>query len=415
MLLCILGRQPELCLAELESVVGPDRIKPIGAGAALVDVNGALNQKGLGGTIKIAKLLKEVDSTEINRVFLAVREAAIENLSIHSAHKQAFGISVYGMQVSARRISDLSFSIKKILKAKSVPVRAVISKSAALNSAQVLHNGLTGVYGNEFVVVSDRHRSYVAKTISVQDIDDYSKRDYGRPWRNTRVGMLPPKLAQIMINLTKAESGLTILDPFCGTGTVLIEAVLMGLKVEGSDVNKNMADQSIENLKWIEREYGITTERSITCADATIQKWKRFDRVVTETYLGPQLPRTPDRETMHRIVMECNSLISKFLINLRPQLDEHARCCMAVPAWPLKNEFIHLPVIKRLEYMGYSVVKFRHINAERLIYMRPGQAVARELLILVPKRQHAAQNANMPKQTNRYPRWNSYKHQETIL
>ncbi len=385
MFICILGRQPELGIAELESVVGSDHVKPIGHSMALIDVTDAPNQNNLGGTIKIAELIQAIDSTEINRVFLAVRESAIERLSVNSSHKQTFGISVYGLNASARRISDLSFSIKKLLKAKSVSVRAVISKSTALNSAQVLHNSLTSRFGNEFIVVSDKHRSYIARTISVQDIDSYSKRDYGKPRRDAYTGMLPPKLAQIMINLSKAERGLTVLDPFCGTGAVLIEAALMGLKVEGSDINRSMADQSEENLKWIEKEYGITAERSIICADATTQKWKRFDRVVTETYLGPQMPRTSDNEAMRRIVGECNTLISRFLVNLRTQLNDGARCCIAVPAWPIKHEIIRLPVIRRIEHMGYSVVKFKHTNRENLIYMRPDQAVARELLVLVPK------------------------------
>ena len=386
MLICILGRQPELGIAELESVVGSDRVKPIGSSAALVDAPTTLNQNHLGGTVKIAELIKSVDSTETNKVLSFVRDAAIERMSANGPQKQTFGISAYGMQVSARRISDLSFSIKKSLKARSVPVRAEISTSTALNSAQVLHKGLTEKYGNEFIIVSDRRTSYIARTISVQDIDSYSKRDYGRPRRDTRAGMLPPKLAQIMLNLSKSERGLTVLDPFCGTGTVLIEAALMGTDVEGSDINMSMAEYSEENLKWIEKEYGIKAKRSITCADATTQNWKHFDRVVTETHLGPQLPRDPSNDLMHKIVGDCNSLVMRFLVNLRPQLDIGARCCIAVPAWPLKNEIIRLPIIKRLESMGYSVVKFRHSRKESLIYMRPDQSVARELLVLVPKK-----------------------------
>jgi tRNA (guanine10-N2)-dimethyltransferase len=50
--------------------------------------------------------------------------------------------------------------------------------------------------------------------------------------------MLKPKLARVLINLTAAKRKL--LDPFCGTGSVLIEAGVLGLKPIGSDIERKM-------------------------------------------------------------------------------------------------------------------------------------------------------------------------------
>jgi tRNA (guanine10-N2)-dimethyltransferase len=50
--------------------------------------------------------------------------------------------------------------------------------------------------------------------------------------------MLKPKLARLLINLTCAQKQL--LDPFCGTGSVLIEASVLGLKPIGSDIERKM-------------------------------------------------------------------------------------------------------------------------------------------------------------------------------
>jgi tRNA (guanine10-N2)-dimethyltransferase len=50
--------------------------------------------------------------------------------------------------------------------------------------------------------------------------------------------MLKPKLARLLINLTGAQKQL--LDPFCGTGSVLIEASVLGLKPIGSDIERKM-------------------------------------------------------------------------------------------------------------------------------------------------------------------------------
>jgi tRNA (guanine10-N2)-dimethyltransferase len=60
---------------------------------------------------------------------------------------------------------------------------------------------------------------------------------------------LHPKLARAMVNLTGADEKDTILDPFCGSGGILIEAGLMGMKTIGYDINKKMVWKSIVNLK----------------------------------------------------------------------------------------------------------------------------------------------------------------------
>ena len=50
--------------------------------------------------------------------------------------------------------------------------------------------------------------------------------------------MLKPKLARLLVNLTGAKKEL--LDPFCGTGSILIEAGVLGLKPTGSDIERKM-------------------------------------------------------------------------------------------------------------------------------------------------------------------------------
>lgn len=59
--------------------------------------------------------------------------------------------------------------------------------------------------------------------------------------------ILKPRLARVLVNLSRAREGL--LDPFCGTGAVLIEAGLIGCEVMGSDLDPEMLEKSEENLK----------------------------------------------------------------------------------------------------------------------------------------------------------------------
>ncbi len=78
------------------------------------------------------------------------------------------------------------------------------------------------------------------------------KQDFESRKPHLRPGFSPvslhPKLARAMVNLTGIEKGL-IIDPFCGTGGLLIEAGLMGLEIRGYDIDYNMLAKSRDNLR----------------------------------------------------------------------------------------------------------------------------------------------------------------------
>jgi tRNA (guanine10-N2)-dimethyltransferase len=61
---------------------------------------------------------------------------------------------------------------------------------------------------------------------------------------------LHPKLARVMVNLSSIKKGETLLDPFCGTGGILIEAGLIGARVIGSDIEDKMVDGCKNNLDF---------------------------------------------------------------------------------------------------------------------------------------------------------------------
>jgi tRNA (guanine10-N2)-dimethyltransferase len=56
-------------------------------------------------------------------------------------------------------------------------------------------------------------------------------------------------MARTLVNLSCAEAGTTMLDPFCGTGGILIEAEMLGLHAVGSDFDPAMIGGSKENVK----------------------------------------------------------------------------------------------------------------------------------------------------------------------
>lgn len=60
---------------------------------------------------------------------------------------------------------------------------------------------------------------------------------------------LNPVIARLLVNLSEVPAGGSLLDPFCGTGGILIEAGLCGVEVFGLDAQERMVEGARENLE----------------------------------------------------------------------------------------------------------------------------------------------------------------------
>ncbi len=381
----IVGRLPALSIAELEAVFGSQNILPVGNSAVLISSDDILEKaSSLGGVIKIAKVLTEIPSKHWQELSKYLSRNVPLYLGFVPEGKLTFGISTYDINVTPARINATALGLKKIIKNAGKSARIVPNKENALNSAQVLYNKLTSEKGWELVFIgTPESETILAQTIYEQDIDAYAARDQQRPMRDARVGMLPPKLAQTIINLSGATTGETLLDPFCGTGVLLQEALLMGINVIGTDLEPKMIEYSQKNLDWLGAKQKITNKISLKVADATSATIDQDVGVIAcETYLGRALTSLPDQESLNKIVQDCNTIHKKFLQNIARQTPGGFKMCIAVPAWKTKNGFKHLPVLDHLKELGYNRISFVHVNTKDLIYHRNDQIVARELVVL---------------------------------
>ena len=98
-----------------------------------------------------------------------------------------------------------------------------------------------------------KNETWVGTTVAVHNPFEFQKRDIYKPNQRTIFAM-PPRLARIMVNLSACTPGKTLLDPFCGVGTVLLEALLANAKVVGVDTNSWCVKAADENLEWLTRE-----------------------------------------------------------------------------------------------------------------------------------------------------------------
>jgi tRNA G10 N-methylase Trm11 len=387
----ILGRQPDLGIAELESLLGEANIRKVDNSvvASAFEPN-YIPFSRLGGSMKVGQIIATLPFSDWNKIESYIFEnapKAIQYLGITS--KINLGVSVYGIPVSAQKINASGLKLKKIIKHLGVSVRVVPNKTAQLNSAQVIHNKLIGS-GWELLVIKDGQQTILAQTVNVQDIEAYSARDQARPFRDAKVGMLPPKLAQIIINLASVGNnrfGATVLDPFCGTGVLIQEACLMGFKGYGTDIEPRMVEYTDKNMSWLS---GVYADREIEwnaeVGDAINHKWtNELDFVAAETYLGRPLTQIPDKETLNKIISDCDFIHKKFLKNIAEQTKPGFRMCIAVPSWINGNQILHLKTLDYLEELGYTRQSFVHANNRRLIYYREGQKVGRELVVITRK------------------------------
>lgn len=410
--LLILGRQPELGLAELESLYGPGEVRAAGSQAALVDVDPCLlTFNRLGGSQKFCKVLTTLDDTDWSKIEKFLLSAAPAHAQSMPDGKMHLGLSAYDFKETTQRIQATALKLKKAIRSADPnrSVRVVPNKESALNTAQVIHNNLTTPNGWELVFIKDGQQTIVAQTVKVQDIAAYGARDQGRPARDSRVGMLPPKLAQIIINLAagplpeSAQQNIcdipagdpipptilnqTVLDPFCGTGVLLQEALLMGYAAYGTDIEKRMIDYSRRNLDWLTDKYQLTDSSvQLEQGDATNHTWSPAPNLVAaEGYLGKPFTTAPPRDVLAQTMNECNVIIRKTLQNLAKQLPSGTRLCLAVPAWHMGSKIMHLPLIDHLPELGYNTVDFEATKGLHLTYHRPDQIVARELLVIIRK------------------------------
>lgn len=393
-LIAILGRQPEIGVAELESVLGSDNVTrtfaPCFAELSVAFDSNWANR--LGGAVKIIDVLETIPTTEWRAIEKSIMHYALEHEPYVNPGKLTIGLSTYGLNTTRHQLQNTAINLKKQLKTTGRSIRLVPNTESAMNSAQVLHNKLTSDRGWDLCAIRDKHSTIIGKTLWSQDIEAYTRRDRNRPMRDTRVGMLPPKLAQIIINLATgdlpAQDSTVVLDPFCGTGVILQEAALMGFSIYGTDIEPRMVQYSIDNLSWLKRTNDVDFYARVEQADATNASWNKpenINAIACETYLGSPMAGNISLDYIEQERHKVQKLLKQTLANISRQVAPGTRCCFAVPAWFHNRRTITLPLIDQITDMGYNLVSFRHTSRASMIYHREDQVVGRQLIVCIKK------------------------------
>jgi tRNA (guanine10-N2)-dimethyltransferase len=390
MIYFVLGSQSALCKAELQAVL-KNSVTVFESDTVVLAESGPHNpselQDRLSGVIKIGYIIGELKEWN--------HESAAELIAMYAQdaagkNKISFGLSVYDLgdrsmtRLMEKKLDALGQEVKKYLKTSGRPVRYVKAREPRLSSAVIETNGLLASAG-EFVVLPTPRGVLIGQTQTIQDFRAWERRDFGRPARDAKSGMLPPKLARMMINLSGTDpADATLLDPFCGSGTVLMEGALMGFsQLIGSDISQKAIDDTQKNLSWLTKNFAMEPANSTlhTAPASTLPSLLRgsVDAIVTEVYLGPPRSRPLTDAENKKIETELFVLYEESFRALHSLLKSGARAVIAFPAFKTQDGAWHrLPLKSLLEKLGYRFLT-NHL------YFRADQLVARDIYVLTRK------------------------------
>lgn len=324
--LFVFGNTPDLSKAELEAVLKSKNFKfteIIFEGKVLcIDSEELIPEEIfnlLGGTVKVGEVVENTDFSDI------------------TSKKIDFGVSFLGKSdySTYKKIFALNKEIKAELAERGIKGRFVLPPKGETELSSV-------VVKKQMLVEYLLFRDFIAKTIWVQDFEDWGKRDYGKPQVEAHAGMLPPKVARMMVNLAGCDK---ILDPFCGTGTILMEALTIGLSAIGSDIDSRQVERARKNLEWL----GKPAQLLVSDATKISQKISGVEAIVTEADLGP-------RSGLDQLYIECFKNwkgIAKTIVIALPSLN----------------------IIDKVKSMGYT------LESGPFIYARPQAIIKRHILV----------------------------------
>lgn len=410
----ILGRERELCLAELRAVLKrfcfDFSVLSVTENVAFINIDKEREDVAkmadiLGGTVKIYEIIGNPPDIKS-----AITNFIKENYS--SAGKVTFGISAYpakNLNITARALNQLGFQTKKNLKSFDLSSRFIeLRESTDVPTILSLKEKLVGK-GVEFGIFPNAF----GVLIGLSNPEEWNIRDYEKPAGDKYSGMLPPKLARMMVNIALEQSykianikyqiskrleinncKAIVVDPFCGSGNILLEALMLGCNVFGSDTSEKAVRDSKTNIDWLLKRYPLSSIRSeVLQADATNEDFLNILStfhslpstnqlaVITEPYLGEPKKFKPTMNAAKGEYQKVKEIYLQFFQNFLAlkTLKLPVVFCVVFPLVETiegRRLSLYRECVDEIKKIGYTELQ------SPLIYGRDYQVVKREISLL---------------------------------
>jgi tRNA G10 N-methylase Trm11 len=191
----------------------------------------------------------------------------------------------------------------------------------------------------DFVVFPIGVTSQWGVTVYVAETEAFKERSTERPYVTSGIS-LSSRLARLLVNISGVSKGQVLLDPFCGSGTILGEALLKGADCIGIDRNHGSVERTEDNLSWLlsraKRGNAPAPSHSVVVGDATNLRKSLGDRmvdaIVSEPILMPRLSSPPTLEKARRLIKHASIIYSEALYEMSAVLRRGGRMVLVTPS-----------------------------------------------------------------------------------
>jgi len=304
--LFVLGRNVELSIEELKSFFQKEKInfKIIAkfSNGILVETERILRGivDKLGGTVSMGEVITYGSFEKITR--------DLNEKHLHSAKKNKLNYVVFNF--NGKEFDRIAFYLKNRFRKEGLKATEKnLTGRITLQDGEKVVKVSSNLIDEQYFLFDDNFGKITEET----DYEKIEKRDMGKPVRRNELS-ISPRLAKILINLSQVRERETLLDPFCGVGTVLQEALLQNINVVGVDKDKKAIDCSELNLKWFNFNRG---NYKLINEDSAKTKIPEVDGIATEPDLGELLKRKPSEEKAKEITRDFEKLMVNILRNLK--------------------------------------------------------------------------------------------------
>ena len=224
------------------------------------------------------------------------------------------------------------------------------------NGTEVLTKEIVSRKIVDFVVLRLQNGYWVGATSYIPDAQQFLLRSNERPVVSADIS-ISSRLAKVLLNLGRVTKGQVVLDPFCGSGTVLSEALISGAKCIGVDRDPVRVENTKRNLEWLSKTLGIPNESySLKVGDATrlenLLGGVQVDAVVTEPIFLPRIDYAPRLDKARKLIRNSSRLYSESLYSIAGVVRKGGRIVVVTPSLRTAADREVSVVLENLQEVG---------------------------------------------------------------
>lgn len=312
--LFILGRNPPLSLEEIKSYFARENNKilsqTLDQNALFLELEKPIGKiiDKFGGVISIGEVLEQGSLNNIIKV--------LDKKMIYfgESNKLVYVIWNFTEDNSYNQISD--YLKQRFRSEKLKATEKNLTGTLKLQSGEEVKNVSSNLIDEEFFIFGDKKNLYFGKITQKSDYESIEKRDMQKPVRREALS-ISPRLAKIMINLSQVRENEALVDPFCGIGVVLQEALLQNIKVIGIDRDKSAIEGARKNFAWF--KFSLNNYQLIN-SNSSREKIKNANGLATEPDFGEILKKLPTKDQANKTLRNFENLMISVINNLKSQI-----------------------------------------------------------------------------------------------